>query len=297
MYTASVAEAHKLRGINAVNELHRLAHAVPHATKFASIDSAQASACNSEVKRLTKEASDAALVGDLATSKSKIEAAINFPNATDRDEADKLSRAIAVATDAARVRDALLGLPDSAFSAILAGGDIPPSLSTGRADANRLLLRTVHEILPTVYKERDSRRAAAAESERVKQEQAKAAADEAARLAKAKETEEKAKAEERADFERKYEIGSPSGLVLVKESVSGKVGRFTSSVSGTVFNATGKDLRGVSIKFKMYDQSGAQVGTALAFIESLDNGERWNFKAISLNDDASTYKFSELVGR
>ena len=46
----------------------------------------------------------------------------------------------------------------------------------------------------------------------------------------------------------------------------------------------------------VYDESGAQVGSAMANINGLEPRGKWKFEATSFGTDFSTYKFSELTG-
>ena len=87
-----------------------------------------------------------------------------------------------------------------------------------------------------------------------------------------------------------------NGLVFLRKTTNGTSGQFGGEVTGTVVNRRAKKLRYVQITFILYDASGAQVGTALANINDLEPGARWNFKATSFGTKFDTYKFSELSG-
>ena len=50
------------------------------------------------------------------------------------------------------------------------------------------------------------------------------------------------------------------------------------------------------MKFDLLDGSGARVGTAFDNIADLKPGETWKFKALVLEDSATTAKFSEATG-
>ena len=86
------------------------------------------------------------------------------------------------------------------------------------------------------------------------------------------------------------------GLVLLKKSVNGKQTQFGIEITGTVVNRRTRKLSYAQITFNVYDKSGAQVGSALANINGLEPGGRWNFKAVGLEEKGATYKFSELSG-
>lgn len=85
------------------------------------------------------------------------------------------------------------------------------------------------------------------------------------------------------------------GLVLLTKSVQGNVTNIGLEITGTVVNRRSKALGYTQITFNVYDESGAQIGTALANINGLEPGGRWNFKAVSFTK-GTTYKFSKLSG-
>jgi hypothetical protein len=67
-------------------------------------------------------------------------------------------------------------------------------------------------------------------------------------------------------------------------------------ITGTVVHRRDYKLSYAQITFNLYDASGAQVGTALANINGLEPGGRWNFEAVGFSTNSSTYKVSELTG-
>lgn len=127
------------------------------------------------------------------------------------------------------------------------------------------------ELVPVVYPP---------SPEEIAEANAKAAADRAA-------AEARRKAEDEIDVD---------GLVLLRSSLKGTGGRFTGEITGTVINRRGRTLRYVQITFNLYDDSGAQVGTALANINDLEAGGRWNFRAVAFNDRWVSFRFTKLVG-
>jgi hypothetical protein len=86
------------------------------------------------------------------------------------------------------------------------------------------------------------------------------------------------------------------GLVLLKKTLKGTRGQFGGEITGTVVNRRSRKLRYAQITFNLYDESGARVGSAVANINDLEPGSRWNFKASTLGTDYVTFKFSELSG-
>jgi hypothetical protein len=117
------------------------------------------------------------------------------------------------------------------------------------------------------------------------------------RKAEAAAAAERAREAEAAEKRRRAEEEHDSnGLVLLRKTVEGKTNEFGGEITGTVVNRRGRKLRYAQIKFILYDSSGAQVGTALANINDLEAGARWNFKATSFGVKFTSYKFSELSG-
>jgi len=124
-----------------------------------------------------------------------------------------------------------------------------------------------------------------------KEEQAKKQAE-----ARRKDEEARKKREEEEarnkPVEGEYNV---DGLVLLEKTVNGVVDDFTIKITGTVVNRRGKNLRYVQITYKLYDESGAQVGTALANINNLEPGGTWKFEAVGFRK-AKSFKLAELKG-
>jgi hypothetical protein len=66
-------------------------------------------------------------------------------------------------------------------------------------------------------------------------------------------------------------------LELVKKS--GSYDEYSTTITGAIKNNCGKSFSYVQVTFKLTDESGAVVGTALANVNNLDAGETWKFKA------------------
>jgi len=127
----------------------------------------------------------------------------------------------------------------------------------------------------------------AAEAENRK-EQERLARQEAARNAARNAAEAAArKAEEEYD---------QNGLVLMRKTVSATGGDFGVRITGIVENRRSRKLSYAQITFNLYDDSGAQVGSALANINGLEAGGKWRFEATSFGTRFSTYKFDDLSG-
>lgn len=98
--------------------------------------------------------------------------------------------------------------------------------------------------------------------------------------------EEKAKDKDEQNF---------GGLALVRDSVRGVNQEFGGEITGTVINRKTRTMAYVQITFNLYDASGAQIGTALANVNGLEAGGRWNFRAVALRQ-FDRYKVSGITG-
>jgi hypothetical protein len=67
-------------------------------------------------------------------------------------------------------------------------------------------------------------------------------------------------------------------------------------VVGTVRNNSTKTHGYVQVSISLYDKSGALVGSTLANVNGLEPGGLWKFKAIILEDSATSYKIKEVTG-
>jgi hypothetical protein len=107
----------------------------------------------------------------------------------------------------------------------------------------------------------------------------------------ARKTKEARKAEEEYDGD---------GLVLLKNTLHGQYtdhgnGFVTGEITGEVVNRRSHTLSYVQITFNLYDDSGAQVGSALANVNGLEPGSTWKFKAVTTGH-WTKYKVSKLMG-
>jgi hypothetical protein len=67
-------------------------------------------------------------------------------------------------------------------------------------------------------------------------------------------------------------------------------------ISGEVKNNSSHQYSYAQITFSLYDNSGAQVGTAVDNINNLEPYGIWKFKAMVSDERAKKYRFSELTG-
>ncbi len=66
-------------------------------------------------------------------------------------------------------------------------------------------------------------------------------------------------------------------------------------VVGTIKNNTNKKYSYAQVEINLYDKSGAQIGSTLANINNFEPGASWKFKAIIVEDGASTYKIKDIT--
>ena len=69
-------------------------------------------------------------------------------------------------------------------------------------------------------------------------------------------------------------------------------------VEGTIKNNSSEKYSYAQVTFTLYDESGAQIGTAMDNINDLEPGGTWKFKAICLapSGNVASYKLSEITG-
>lgn len=253
-----------------------------------------ANEANAKVEALVFDATNALKVGDIDAAKEKVRAALAIRYANDFAKPRKLAQQIGNATDPSRIRAALMELTDEAFQQLRQSGTLPPQMTSGY---EALDLRTAELARPEVEQvaqARENRRLAQLEAERKREEDARLTAEAAARKADAeRQLKAAAEAEAARKAEEEYNAG---GLILLLKTVAGRRGEFGAEITGTVINRRNRKLRYAQITFSLYDESGAQVGTALANINGLEPDGRWKFKATAFGTDFARYKFSELSG-
>ncbi len=81
-------------------------------------------------------------------------------------------------------------------------------------------------------------------------------------------------------------------LELVKKS--GSYDEYSTTITGTIKNNCGRSFSYVQVTFKLTDDSGAVVGTAMANQSSLDAGETWKFKAHGFTP-SKRYRLDEIT--
>lgn len=67
-------------------------------------------------------------------------------------------------------------------------------------------------------------------------------------------------------------------------------------VTGTIKNNTNKQYAYVQVTFNLYDDDGAQIGTAMANINNLEANGTWKFKALGITENVASYKLMDITG-
>ncbi|MCL6590705.1 MAG: FxLYD domain-containing protein [Firmicutes bacterium] len=71
---------------------------------------------------------------------------------------------------------------------------------------------------------------------------------------------------------------------------------YCSYITGQVKNNSAKEYTYAEIRFTLYDESGAEIGTAMDDISNFEAGGIWNYKALVTKAGATQYSFKELSG-
>ena len=298
----------------------------PNATDLAPIYQLRTPMANAKVEALMAKATKVLNTGDIEAGKQEVQHALAVPHADALTEARNLDQKISNATNPTRIRAALMELSDEAFQQFNASGKMPAQMLSGYKGLDRRIAELAKAEVEKVAEARENRRLAQLEAERKRQEEARLAAEAATRKAEAErqrkaeaqveaerkrqeearlaaeagtrkaEAERQRKAEAQAEAARKAEEEyDADGLVLLRKTVSGVQSQFGTEITGTVVNRRAHALSYTQITFNIYDASGAQVGSALANVNGLEPGARWNFKAVSFTK-GTDYKFSTLSG-
>ena len=249
--------------------------------------------CNREVAQLVKSAREKLASDQRDEAEATLERALAIRDATETAEAEKILGGIREARAAeanARVSNLLADAERSINKELL--DDAVRTLNTALAVKHST---RSEEVTATI---RRVERAQTAERDRIARADAVIAAEaERERNARAVEaTRERAAvmaAEAARKAEEEYDL---NGLVLLRKTVKGTRGQFGGAITGQVVNRRNRKLSYVQITFLLYDESGAQVGNALANINGLEAGGTWKFNASTFGTDFSSYKFNELTG-
>ena len=99
-------------------------------------------------------------------------------------------------------------------------------------------------------------------------------------------------APEESSAQQEYDINMADFVVNAQLQAPDSIGNVY--YEGTVTNNSGRDLTYVQILIPTYDADGNKVGSAIANINNLKDGETWKFKAMDLSGgvdyDAENYE-------
>ena len=71
---------------------------------------------------------------------------------------------------------------------------------------------------------------------------------------------------------------------------------FAYYVTGSIKNNTNRQYSYVQVTFNLYDEDGAQIGTAMANVNNLEANGTWKFKALGITEEVASYKLMEITG-
>ena len=71
---------------------------------------------------------------------------------------------------------------------------------------------------------------------------------------------------------------------------------FAYYVTGSIKNNTDRQYSYVQVTFNLYDEDGAQIGTAMANVNNLEANGIWKFKALGITEEVASYKLMEITG-
>lgn len=115
----------------------------------------------------------------------------------------------------------------------------------------------------------------------------------AARQARANAADARASQSQKQAAAATAEPSKPDLEVLETHSVSEGFARY---VAGTVKNNSGRKYGYAQVEINLYDKDGNQVGSTLANVNNLEPGATWKFKAIILEDSATSFKVKGVTG-
>lgn len=99
-----------------------------------------------------------------------------------------------------------------------------------------------------------------------------------------------------ASLEEEPAGDAPEEEEYIIENVEMTADEFSTTISGTLTNATDKQVGYIQLSYTLYDADGAQIGTAFANTSNLDAGGVWKFEAVALESDVADYKLADVTG-
>ena len=97
-----------------------------------------------------------------------------------------------------------------------------------------------------------------------------------------------------SEYPDAFYIDEEEKLILLDEP-RGEINSFSLNITGTLLNASDREYGYVQITFELFDDTEAKIGTALANVNDLSPNQRWRYEAIGFEDNASSYRLSELT--
>lgn len=159
-------------------------------------------------------------------------------------------------------------------------------------EARKWVEKGLDEKLDVKYEGQAQQLYAAAKKDRDELEARKKAEAEALAQKKA----EQKRAADANALQRSEDEFENNGLVFLVKTTQANHDEVGLTVTGTVINRRNRTVTYVQIIFNLYDEGGAQVGTAFANTNNLEAGGRWNFTAIGASPEARSCRVSSLSG-
>ena len=231
----------------------------------------------------------------------RLKAYLANPRSDKKPVATQVLKLVEILLDDDKAQASLKAMSDGQIKSLSEDGKLPDDLATANAVLTAAVKAALVRNIPQERNRREAEeRARVAEKAKREEEKAERERAQAELQRKALERYNNAQDEARARVEaarKAKEEYDENGLVLLWKTVKWTRGQFGVTVTGTVVNRRGHALHYAQITFRLFDDSGAQVGTAIANINGLESGDRWNFKATGgFGDNAAGCKLGELSG-
>lgn len=95
-----------------------------------------------------------------------------------------------------------------------------------------------------------------------------------------------------AEETKKVDRTAPSNYPITNEQIVAD--EWSTKITGTVTNNSGERASYIQVDYSLYDETGAKIGSAMTNISGLEAGERWNFEAMSLENNVASYKLDKM---
>jgi len=160
-----------------------LAIKTPNATHFDRVRAMSTRLANMQVVVLLADATKALNAGDIGVGRQKVKDALAIPNADAFDDVRILNAQIHKATEPDRIREAMMELSDDSFQDLMDSGKIPEQMLSGYQVLDDCAAELATAKVDEVAEARRSHKLAQLEVQRKEQEEARIAAETAARKA------------------------------------------------------------------------------------------------------------------